>query len=448
MLERYTRPEMARLWLREETRLEYWLKVELAFLEARAACGDIPRQAYIAIRDNAKINVARMKEIEDEVGHDMIAFVKMIQESLVAAGVGQYKEFFHELLTSYNTEDPAMILMLRVATEYILKELSALQVALRDRAREHRQTYMIMRSHGQFAEPSVFGHLLLVFANAIGRSIRRLETVYHEELVEANISGAVGSYGEIDPELEQHTAILLGLRPALAETQILQRDRHAALMTAIAIAGASIEQMALTLWEMSRSEVREVQEPRKKKQRGSSAMAHKINPIGLEQLKGLPRKLRGDMHAAMENIATPEARDISQSSVERHILPDATSLLHYMAVRATSIIKGLVVFPDRMIRNLEVASFRLWAGQPVRTALMKAGVDYDTAYEYVQAASFAAVDRGNDFLDALFKTPLSASDNQPGVYMLDQTTLERCFDYTQYVGRGIDHIFKVNGLAE
>jgi len=447
MLARYTRPEMAHLWLREETKLEYWLKVELAFLEARAERGDIPRVAYEAIRDNAKINVARMKEIEAEVDHDMIAFVKMIQESLINAGVGEHKERFHELLTSYNTEDPALILMLRVAVEHILLELGKLRDALRAKAVEHRATFMIMRTHGKFAEPSTFGHLLLVFANSMARSIRRLEAVYHEDLIEANISGAVGSYGEIDPALEQHTATLLGLRPALAETQILQRDRHAALMSAIAIAGASIEQAALTFWEMCRSEVGELEEPRKPKQRGSSAMAHKINPIGLEQMKGLPRKLRGDAHVAIENIATPEGRDISQSSVERHILPDTTALLHYMAVRMTNLVKGLVVFPDQMKANLRTATLGMWAGQPIRTALMRNGIDYDAAYEYVQAASFAGVKAKNHLKSLMSIRPLSEQDNRTAEQVIGKETLDKCFDYEAYVGRGVEAIFAANGLA-
>jgi adenylosuccinate lyase len=436
MLERYARPEMQELWGREETKLEYWLKVELAFLEARAEAGDISREAFAAIRDNAKINVARMKEIEGEVGHDMIAFVKMIQESLVAAGVGDHKERFHELLTSYNTEDPAMILLLRVATEQILLQLGRLRAALRTRAREHKYTYMIMRTHGQFAEPSTFGALCLVFEDAILRSMRRIESVYHEDLIHANISGAVGSYGEIDPNLEQHTATLLGLVPALAETQILQRDRHAAFLSEIAIAGASIAQMARTFWEMCRSEVGELQEPRSARQRGSSAMAHKKNPIGIELLMGM---------AAMENIDTPEGRDISQSNVERHIFPDATSQLHYMAFRATSIVEKLVVFPERMKENLEVGTYGTWAGQPLRTALMRAGVDYDNAYKYVQDASFAAVEYKQP-LREIVSTCYLPYRNQNAADILGER-LDDCFDYKQYIGRGIDHIFKVNGLA-
>ncbi len=446
MLGRYTRPVMEQLWGREETKLEMWLEIELAFLEARADRGDIPREAFIAIRDNAKINVVCMKEIEAEVGHDMIAFVKMIQESLTEAGVGQYNQRFHELLTSYNTEDPAMILMLKKATEYILDELAKLRDALNAKAQEHLDTYMIMRSHGQFAEPSTFAHLLLVFANAISRSVRRIETAYHEELSDGNISGAVGSYGEIDPELERHALKLRGLQPAMAETQILQRDRHAALLSSFAVAAGSIAQMARTFWEMSRSEVREIQEPRSAKQRGSSAMAHKINPIGLELLIGMARLLRAHSHAAMENIDTPEARDISQSNVERHIFPDATSQLHYMAIRATNIVKGLVVFPERMKHNLEVETRGVWAGQPVRTALMNAGIDYDTAYEYVQAASFEAIDKERTLLDVCQRRSLSKVDQRTALDVLGEVRLATCFQVKEYVGRGVEHIYRVNGL--
>lgn len=445
MLNRYTRPEMAELWGREETKLEYWLKVELAFLAARVQRGEISREAYEAIHASTRIDVARMKAIEDEVGHDMIAFVKMIQESLVAAGVGQHKGRFHELLTSYNTEDPAMVMMLRRAAKLIVGELYELVEVLRARAIQHRYTYLIMRSHGQFAEPSSFGHLLLVYANAIDRGITRIQSAVNNDLSEGNISGAVGSYGEIDPQLESLALSSLGLRPSSAATQILQRDRHASLLSAIALVGSSIGQMARTFWEMCRSEVRELEEPRKAKQRGSSAMAHKKNPIGLEQLIGMPRLLRGYCMAALENIETPEARDISQSSVERHIFPDSTALLHYMAVKATSLVKGLVVFPERMQHNLLVATRGTWAGQPVRTALMGAGVDYDTAYEHIQRLSFEAMSQEGQLQELLRTSPIGET-SKTALDLLGEEKLASCFDPENYVRRGIDAIFEANGL--
>jgi adenylosuccinate lyase len=446
MLDRYTRPEMLELWARPETKFEYWLKVECAWNDARAERGEISWAAANAIRKHAKINVLRMKEIEAKVQHDMIAFVIAVQESLDDAGVGQYTELFHERLTSYNVEDPAMVLMLRKALEYILLEMTKLLAALRKRAKEFKYCYMIMRTHGQFAEPSTFGHLLLVFADAVRRSIRRLEMVYHHELIEANISGAVGSYGEINPALEQHTATLLGLKPALAETQILQRDRHASLMTTIAIAGSTIEQMCRTFWEMMRSDVRELQEPFGKGQKGSSAMAHKKNPISTEQGQGIPRLLRSNAQAAMENIATPEGRDISQSSVERHIFPDATSQLHYLAIRATNLVEGLVVFPDRMKENLEVGTQGTWAGQRVRTALMRSGVDYHAAYGYIQNMSFKALDEKRS-LHVLVSKYLLPSYNQTAQQILGQAELAELFDYKSYVRSGIEHIFVANDLA-
>ena len=445
MLARYTRPAMAHLWGREETKLEYWLKVELAFLAARVKRSEVSLEAYEAIRATAKIDVARMKAIEDEVGHDMIAFVKMVQESLVAAGVGRHKERLHELLTSYNIEDPAMVLMLRLAAGLIVEELQKLVEALKVRAMEHRYTYLIMRSHGQFAEPSSFGHLLLVYANAIERGIARIEFAVEYDLSDGNISGAVGSYGEIDPELERQALKSLGLQPSLAATQILQRDRHASLLSAIAIVGSSIGQMARTFWEMCRSEVRELEEPRKAKQRGSSAMAHKKNPIGLEQLIGMPRLLRSYCMAAMENIETPEARDISQSSVERIIFPDSTTLLHYMAVRSTSLVKGLVVFPERMRYHLLVSTRGTWAGQPVRTALMGAGVDYDTAYEHIQRLSFEAMSQEGQ-LEELLRTSPIGETGKTALDLLGEEKLEACFNPENYVRRGIDAIFAANGL--
>ncbi len=441
MLSRYTRPEMRELWVREETKFEYWLQVELAFLWARESRGDIPRGVYEAIQNNAVIDVYRINEIEEEVQHDMIAFVKMIQEGLQRKGIGQYAAYFHQLLTSYNVEDPAMILMLRKALDLIDHELAKLRDALLKKANEHKNTYMIMRTHGQFAEPSTFGHLLLVYERGIQRAMNRINLVMENELSDGNISGAVGSYGEIDPALEAIALKQLGLNPAMAETQILQRDRHAFVLSALATAGGTIEQMMRTFWEMMRLEVGELQEPRSAKQRGSSAMAHKKNPIKTEQLQGMPRLLRGSLVAAMENIATPEGRDISQSCVERHIFPDATSQLHYMAVAATKVVEGLVVFPHKMKENLEIGTHGTWAGQPVRTALMKAGIDYDTAYLYVQEASFAAMQSQRPLLNLLMSRLIPGTDSKTALDVLGEGKLRSCFKPEDYVGKGVDHIF-------
>ena len=439
MLTRYTLEPMKRLWGDPAVKFQYWLKVELAMLKARQLQGQITEECYNAIAANAKVDVARIDQLEAEFRHDMIAFVVAVQESLAAAGAGRYKEELHKYLTSYDTEDPAMILMLRRAVELVLIELELLSDALCVQVDACKDVPMIARTHGQFAEPTTFGALLLVHYYEIDRSIDRLKHILETDLAEGKMSGAVGSYAGLNPEFEVAALKELGLRPAKAETQILQRDRHANLLSVLAIAGASIERLARSFWEMMRSDVGELQEPRSKKQRGSSAMAHKKNPILTEQLMGLPRLLRGYAHAAMENVATPECRDISQSSVERHIFPDATSLLHYMANKAAGLVGGLVVNQERMLYNLTTASRGVWASQLVRTALMEEGVGYDEAYEYLQRASFRL---DATLLQAVSEMPLSETDPRTALEILGRPRLADCFDAMAYIRPGIQHLFR------
>ena len=334
-----------------------------------------------------------------------------------------------------------MILMLRKATELMLSELELLSDALCVQAGAHKQTLMIARTHGQFAEPATFGALLLVYYYEISRSIQRLKYILETDLAEGKMSGAVGFYAGLDPKLEEVALAQLGLRPTKAATQILQRDRHATFMNAIAVAGSTIEQLARTLWEMMRSEVGELQEPRSQTQRGSSAMSHKRNPILTEQLMGLPRLLRGYALAAMENIATPECRDISQSSVERHIFPDATSLLHYMANKAAGLVAGLVVNQERMLYNLNHTSLGVWATQQVRNALMEAGVEYGPAYEYLQQAAFDSTPERH-MHSVLWEKPLSDEDPRTALIILGEERLAKCFDAWAYVGPGIEYLFR------
>lgn len=444
MLTRYTLPSMRQLWGREETKFEFWLKVELAILKARVQLGDLSPEAFGAIKRNASFTVARINELEAEFDQDMIAFVVAVQEALTAAGAGEFASEFHKGVTSYDIEDPALMLMLREANTTVLVELIKLREVLLQKALEHQWTFMIARTHGQYAEPTTFGQILLVFAGAVERSITRLEQA---ELNEGKISGAVGTYAGINPELEVLALRELGLEPAAAETQILQRDRHAAYLADLAIAAATIEQMSRTFWEMMRSDVRELQEPRSERQRGSSAMSHKKNPILTERLMGMARLLRGYAHAAMENVATPEARDISQSSVERHIFPDATALVHYMASRAANLVARLVVFKDRMRDNLENKTLGVWATQQVRIALMGVGVSYEAAYVYTQQAAFSAVDRDVHMKKILSEIPLSREDSRTARDILGEEMLVRCFDADAYIRPGIAAIFREAGLA-
>lgn len=448
MLKRYTLPKMQELWMREETKFERWLDVELAVLKARVERSEIPQDACEKIKQHARIDVAEITRLELEFDHDMIAFVASVQNWLERNGVGEVKGEFHKKLTSYDVEDPAFILMLRKAADHIRAALLGLKGALLAQAKKHQWTFMIARTHGQFAEPDTFGHLLLVFASAAERSVKRLDFVLENDFAEGKISGAVGTYASMEPAIEENALRELGLKPACAETQILQRDRHAMVMAVLATAAGTIEQMSRTFWEMMRSDVHELEEPRKPKQRGSSAMPQKKNPILTERLMGLSRVVRGCLSAAvvhgclsaaMENIATPECRDISQSSVEREIFPTATSLVHYMAVKATGLVENLVVFPKRMRQNLEVATLGVWASQRVRLALMEKGVPPDAAYEHVQELAFTAVRSGMPLRNLVSH---ASPPGRIGGGIFTDAELDRCFDIRSYLEPGITYIFR------
>lgn len=441
MLKRYTLPVMAAIW-DEQKKFETWVRVELAVLAARVGSGDLSQQAYDAIKGACRVDVRRIRELEEGFDQEMIAFITQIQESLEEGGAGPYKEEFHKYLTSYDVEDPALILLLREATGEVMAELERLMGTLSAKAREHQWTLMIARTHGQYAEPTTFGHLLLVFAGAMERAAARLETAKTGgALAEGKISGAVGNFAGMSPNSAMLALGQLGLRTAITETQILQRDRHADLVCALAITAGSMEQMARTFWEMMRSDCGELEESRKPKQRGSSAMAHKKNPILSERAQGIPRLLRGYAVAALENIATPECRDISQSSVEREILPSATTYVHYLAVKLTDLVERLVVFPDRMRENLE-RSNGTWASQVVRNALMEAGVSYETAYLYLQRCAFLATDENVSLHDVCMREPIGEGNCLSAASVIGIDRLHACFDPMTYIREGIEFMFE------
>lgn len=444
MLDRYTLPEMKKLWS-YESKYGFWLQVELAFLRARMEAGELSSEMYEAIAQNASFTVSRIDELDKKYRHDLIAFVETVQESLIQSGVGRYKEEVHKGLTSYDIEDPAVILQLRQGVGLICQELTNLRVAISQKAVEHKWSILIAHTHGQFAEPSTFGHLLLVFEQQYFRNLRRLDDCLKQELIEGKLSGAVGTYAGMNPKVCKRALEILGLQFAPAETQILQRDRHAAVMNALAVVAGSIEQIARTLWEMMRGETHELQEPRSKNQRGSSAMPQKVNPITIEQLMGMPRLIRAYAGAGLENIATPEFRDISQSCVERVIFPDSTTLVHYMLVKLTKIINDLVIFPKAMKKNLD-RSLGTWAAQRVRIALLNSGVEYDPAYEYLQQASFAATKKHQSLLSLLRKRPISESDRRTAWDILGEDKLLSCFDAPNYINEGIEEIFRDCGV--
>ncbi len=445
MLKRYTLPPMEQLWGRSETQFEGWLDVEASAMRARVALGELPEQAYKAVkrlRSTASIDTQRIRALEQLFGHDMIGFIEYIREMLTAAGADEAARQFHVPFTSYDIEDPALVLRLRQATIDIRSAFCQLESVLLRRAREYQWTLMLGRTHGQYAEPTTFGCLLMVFRQEVRRTIRRLTFAIELELSEGKMSGAVGAYGDINPRLERLALKYLGLEPAPAETQILQRDRHASLLATYAVAAGVIEHMCRVFWELMRSEVRELEEPRTEKQRGSSAMPWKKNPILTERLQGMARLIRGYAVSALENIATPDWRDISQSSVERHIFPDATAVLYYMTVKAAELVDGLVVRKDEMLETLNVRSFGVWAGQRIRDALIEAGVEPNAAYEYVQMISFRAVEAREHLNLVAGQKHISTTDNRTAAEIVGFKRLEELFDPLAYIKSGVEHIFR------
>jgi len=442
MIKRYTRPAMGMLW-EDLKKFQLWLDVELAWLKARTHFGELTSEAYEAIKTNAKVNMERLERYEDEKQHDLIAFVCDIMDSLEEAGVGQYKGEFHKELTSYDIEDPAFILRLRKAVAIVLDGLKQLKLSLWKKALEHKWTIMLAETHGQDAEPTTLGALLVVFVEAIDRSIERLNQLLKTELKYGKISGAVGVYGSIKPEFEAKALGYLGLWPAAAETQILQRDRIAAVANTLQVVAGSMEQIARVFWEMMRSRNNEIQEPKKKTQRGSSAMPWKRNPIITERIMGMARVVRGYALSANECIATPGHRAIEQSCVERIVIPDAFILVDYMCSILTKVVDGLVVFTDNMRHNLEVESRGVWTGQFVRNALIDAGIEYNVAYEYVKDLSFYALDNKVHILGLYKERSLSDSDTRTAFDVLGEDKLKLFFDPMTHIENGVEHIFKV-----
>ncbi len=439
MLERYTLPPMKELWS-EGKKINMWLEVELAFLEARFQCGDLSGAAYEAIATHAHADCVRIAELETPYQHDFEAFVGAVKESTEKAGFDQYKAEFHKTLTTSDTEDTATILLLRYALELIKDELIDLAVVLRKQAKRYQWTIMSARTHGQDAKPSTFGHLLAVFTEDVNRDIHRLSGCLENELLKAKMSGAVGNYIGIDPMWEKEALRSFGLLPANTETQILQRDRHAVVMAELAVIASTLEKHAVALRQMAHACVQEVREPFAEDQRGSSAMPHKRNPVKLEQMSGLARMVRAYAQVAMENIATWEWRDISHSSAERHIFSGATSIVHYMVVKMKYLIEHLEVFPKRMWENL-IASQEIWASQGVREALTDAGIDSDVAYHYVQEAAFRVPTEKASFQELLQNMPISETDSRTALAILGSERFNQCFDMCAAITPGIEHIF-------
>ena len=410
MIPRYTLPEMAEVWS-DEARLRHWLRVEILACEAWAKLGKIPEEDLEAIR-GATVTIGEVEEVERVTNHDVAAFV-----DVAAKSVGEPGRWIHFGMTSSDLLDTALALQLREATELILGKLERLLGVVKQKALEHRDTLCVGRTHGVIAEPTTFGHKLAVWAFELARDRERLRAA-REIVSVGKVSGAVGTYSAVDPFVEEHVCRELGLTPVESATQVIQRDRHAELLSALAITGATLEKIAVEIRHLARTEVREVQEPFGKGQKGSSAMPHKRNPILCERITGLARLLRANAHAGLENVALWHERDISHSSVERVILPDSTILLDYSLHLATRVLDGLVVYPERMRENLDESGGLVFS-QQVLLALVDAGLSRDDAYQVVQSAAARAWDEGGSFREAI-----AADDRNP----LDEAQLAPLFE--------------------
>jgi len=425
MIPRYTHPEMGRLWS-DQHRYETWLRVETAAAEAMAAAGIIPAEAARDIRERGAFDIARIEEIEQVTQHDVIAFT-----TAVAEHVGPSARWLHFGMTSSDVIDTAQALQMREACDLVLADLAGLSDAIRDRALEHRRTPMIGRTHGVHAEPMTFGLKLALWYAEIGRDIDRVRRA-REVVSVGKLSGAVGTFAHLPPSVEGDVCRRLGLAPAPVASQVIQRDRHAELLSALAITAASLEKFALEIRGLQKTEIGEVEEPFAKGQKGSSAMPHKRNPIGCEQIVGLARLLRGNAHAGMENIALWHERDISHSSVERIILPDSFIALDHMLRRFTRIVTGMVVYPARMRENLDRSRGVVFSGS-VLLELAAKGVSREQAYEWVQRNAMRSFAEQRDFKGLLLADPDVAK-------VLDPAAIERAFDLGEQF-RHVDQIF-------
>jgi adenylosuccinate lyase len=396
VIPRYTLPEMAEVWS-DEAKLRHWLRIEILACEAWNRLGRIPDEDLDMIRTRATATVERVRELERTTKHDVAAFVQAAAEPAGEAG-----RWIHFGMTSSDLLDTALALQLRDAADIVLGRLEVLLAQIRRRALEHRDTLCVGRTHGVIAEPTTFGHKLAVWAFELSRDRDRLRRGTDVVSV-GKVSGAVGTYAAVDPFVEEYVCRELELAPADAATQILQRDRHAEFLAAVALTGATLEKIAVEIRHLMRTEVREVEEPFEKGQKGSSAMPHKRNPILSERIAGLARLLRGNLQAALENVALWHERDISHSSVERVILPDSTIALDYMLDLATFVVRDMKVFPDRMQENM-LAGGGLVFSQQVLLALVEKGMARDQAYHVVQGSAAAAWDLGADFRDELRKS--------------------------------------------
>ena len=402
MIPRYTRPEMGRIWS-DRNKFQQWLEVELAASETLAEMGVVPPDAAQLLRRHAGFDVPRILEIEKEVKHDVIAFTTAVAETMAAAGHAAASRWLHYGLTSNDVVDTAQALLLQQASRIVLSDLEALRAVLKRRALEFRHAVQIGRTHGVHAEPITFGLKLAIWYEECGRSLARVSAAA-EDLRVGKTSGAVGNFAHLAPEVEEAICARLGLKPAPVTSQVIQRDRHAAFVSSLALATALCEKIALEVRHLQRTEVREAEEYFSKGQKGSSAMPHKRNPVTCEQICGLARVVRANVQAAFEDVALWHERDISHSSVERVILPDSTILADYLLAKTTQLVDTMIVYPERMRRNLDLTRGLVFSGQ-VLLDLAAAGMLREQAYRIVQAHAMRAWEEDGDFRAAIQNDP-------------------------------------------
>lgn len=430
MIERYSRPEMRAIWT-EENKFKAWLEVEILACEAWSKLGVIPEEDVKKLWEKATFDMNRIYEIEEETRHDVVAFTRAVSETL-----GEEKKWVHYGLTSTDVVDTALSYLLRQANEILEGDIEDFIEILADKAREHKDTVCMGRTHGVHAEPTTFGLKLALWHEEMKRNLARFQAA-KKEVAYGKISGAVGTYANIDPFVEAYVCEKLGLSAAPISTQTLQRDRHAEYMATLALIATSLEKFATEIRGLQKSEMREVEEAFAKGQKGSSAMPHKRNPIGSENICGLARVIRGHMLTSYENVSLWHERDISHSSAERVILPDATQALNYMLRRFMNIVKNLTVFPENMKRNMD-RTFGLIYSQQVMLKLIEKGMSREQAYDTVQPRAMQAWEEQRSFR-AIVEEDATVSST------LSKEELDECFDYRYHL-KHVDTIFQRLGL--
>ena len=425
MIERYTLPEMGRIWS-EQNKLDTWLQFEILACEALAQLGEIPNDAVERIKKHARFDANRVKEIEEVTHHDVIAFLTNVAEH-----IGNDSRYVHLGLTSSDLLDTTLAVQMKEAGALLLQRVADLRSAIKLRAVEHKKTVMVGRTHGIHAEPITFGLKLLVWYDELGRREQTLRAAI-EAVSVGKVSGSVGTFAHASPKVEEYVCKKMGLKAAPVSTQVVQRDVHAEFVSALALTAASLEQFATEIRNLQRSDVLEVEEPFKKGQKGSSSMPHKRNPIICERVVGLARLVRGYALAAMENVALWHERDISHSSVERVILPDATITLDYMLVKFTAVVKGLVVYPENMRRNMDKVHGLIYS-QKLLLELARAGLSREDAYALVQEAAMETWETGKAFEETVRARKGITSK-------LDAKSLAAVFNLDDYL-REVDTIF-------